>query len=170
LEAEAAYATAKPQVRLVRDLPSDLPPFPADPSKLKIVLRNLLANAFKFTEMGSVTITARAGDGDTTISIADTGIGIAPDVLPIIFDPYRQGERSMTGHYGGVGLGLYIVRRMLDVMGGTVSVESDVGRGATFRVSLAHIRHGAATAPRAERRRSARRTSSAPSSVDGPPS
>jgi len=107
-----------------------------DRAKLKLLLKNLLANAVKFTPKGRITISARKRGHGVEISVADTGIGIAPDVLPVIFEPFRQGDSSTTRRFGGVGLGLYIVRRLLDLLGGTITVKSAVGRGSTFRVWL----------------------------------
>jgi len=125
-----------PTVSVVWDVPAELPRLHTDRAKLKVVVKNLLANAVKFTEHGQVTVRARACDGGAEIAVADTGIGISPDVLPIIFEPFRQAESGATSRRGGVGLGLYIVRRYLDLLGGTIRVESELGRGSTFRVWL----------------------------------
>ena len=70
------------------------------------------------------------------ISIADTGIGIDPTSLAIVFEPFRQAENPMTRRYGGIGLGLYVVRRMLELLDGSISVESTPGKGSTFRVRI----------------------------------
>jgi signal transduction histidine kinase len=75
------------------------------------------------------------GDG-IEIAVSDTGIGIAPDALPTIFEPFRRADGHVTKQYDGVGLGLYIVRRFLQALGGSISVESKVGCGSTFRVWL----------------------------------
>jgi signal transduction histidine kinase len=107
-----------------------------DPAKLKLVLKNLIGNAIKFTERGTVMLNARASDRGVEIAVTDTGIGIPPEAVEIIFEPYRQADSSSTCSHGGVGLGLYIVRRLLDMLGGTIRVESEVGRGSTFRVWL----------------------------------
>jgi signal transduction histidine kinase len=101
-----------------------------------MVVRNLIRNAVKFTEQGTVTISACARDDGVEITVSDTGIGIAPEVLPTIFEPFRQGDGSNTRRYGGVGLGLYIVQRLMDLLGGKIAVESEVGKGSTFRVWL----------------------------------
>jgi len=121
-------------LRFVWNAPRHLPRVLADAAKLKVVLKNLIVNAVKFTEAGTVTVEAHAGDEGVEVSITDTGIGIAPDALPIIFEPFRQADSSSTQRKGGVGLGLYIVRRLLGMMGGSVTVDTEVGRGSTFRV------------------------------------
>ena len=110
-----------------------------DPAKLKLILKNLIANAIKFTEQGTVTLEAFPGNPGVEITVADTGIGIAPEALPIIFEPFRQADASLTRRRGGVGLGLYIVRRLLDMLGGSITVESEVGRGSTFRIQLPNV-------------------------------
>jgi PAS domain S-box-containing protein len=124
----------KPNVRMVWDLPSDLPQLHTDPTKLKVVLKNLIANAVKFTERGNVTVRAERHDGGVQFDVSDTGIGVPPEAQQIIFEPFRQANSSTAQRYGGVGLGLYIVRRLLDLLGGSVTAESEVGRGSTFRV------------------------------------
>ncbi len=133
---EARIAWAKPGIAFNWHVPTDLPRVRTDPLKLKVVLKNLVANAVKFTEQGSVTVGARACAAGVEISVADTGVGIAPETLPIIFEPFRQGDAPQRRPYGGVGLGLYVVRRLADVLGATITVESAVGSGSTFRVRL----------------------------------
>lgn len=112
----------------------DLPTVRTDPVKLKMVLKNLVGNAVKFTTQGSVTVGAQKGDGGIELFVTDTGIGIAPEVQAMIFEPFRQGDTSFTRRHDGAGLGLYIVRQLLKLLGGTVAVESQVGQGSTFRV------------------------------------
>lgn len=123
-------------VLIIQRVPADLPPLYTDHVKLKVVLRNLIGNAFKFTEAGSVAVGATPHREGVEVYVSDTGVGISAEILPIIFEPFRQGEHASTRRFGGVGLGLYIVRRLLDLLGGTVTVDSAVGRGSTFRVWL----------------------------------
>jgi signal transduction histidine kinase len=99
-----------------------------------VVIKNLVSNAVKFTTEGSVTVEAREQRGGVEISVSDTGIGIPQDALGFIFEPFRQVDSSDTRPYTGSGLGLHIVQRLLEVLGGTITVESAVGRGSTFRV------------------------------------
>ncbi len=136
LAAEMAQRYEKPMVALVCDASPQLPRIRTDAMKLKLVMKNLLSNAMKFTAEGRVTVSACQRAAGVEIAVADTGIGIAPDVLPVIFEPFRQGESGPTRGYGGVGLGLYIVRRLVELLAGTVTVDTEVGRGSTFRVWL----------------------------------
>jgi len=113
-----------------------LPSLHTDPGKLKVVLKNLLSNAVKFTKEGGITVDAQEQQGGVEISVSDTGIGIPAEAQALIFEPFRQVDNSDTRPYSGSGLGLHIVQRLLKLLGGTVTVESEVGRGSTFRVWL----------------------------------
>lgn len=113
--------------------------FRTDEAKLRVVLKNLLLNAFKFTDKGEIGVTARELPEGMEFLISDTGIGIAPDNHAVIFEPFRQLEPHLTRRYGGVGLGLYIARRLLEALGGTIMVESALGEGATFRILLPRV-------------------------------
>lgn len=117
-------------------MPPTLPAMYTDSVKVKVVLKNLLSNAMKFTDSGSVTVAVTTQQDGVEISITDTGIGIDPKSLAIIFEPFRQVENPLTRKYGGIGLGLYVVRRMLELLEGSISVESKLGKGSTFRVRL----------------------------------
>jgi signal transduction histidine kinase len=108
----------------------------SDRPKLQVVIKNLVVNALKFTDRGSVRVRVSGDDESVEILVADTGIGIAHERLDRIFDPFWQADASSTRRHGGVGLGLYIVRRLVDILGGTISVDSELGRGSTFRVRL----------------------------------
>ncbi len=112
-----------------------------DPSRIRQVLSNLLSNAIKFTETGTVRIHVRTepADDEKTVfefSVHDTGIGIPPDRVDQLFEAFTQVDASTTREYGGTGLGLAICRQLVTHMGGTISVESEPGRGSTFRVRL----------------------------------
>jgi signal transduction histidine kinase len=107
----------------------------ADPDRLDQILLNLVGNAVKFTEEGRVTISASADDSWVTIAVADTGVGIAPEALPHIFEEFRQGGED-SRRKGGAGLGLAIVRHLVGLHGGTVAVQSSPGKGSTFTVRL----------------------------------
>lgn len=115
---------------------SVLPLVITDPGKVKVVLKNLIGNAVKFTETGKITVSVQAQRGGVEIKVMDTGPGIASEDLIGIFEAFRQGEHVLTRRHGGVGLGLYIVRRMLELLGGAVSVDSTLGQGSTFSVWL----------------------------------
>jgi signal transduction histidine kinase len=108
-----------------------------DPHKVRQILVNLLSNAVKFTEAGgNVWLRARAADREIELSIGDTGIGIAPEFLDRIFDPFWQVEQKATRRAGGTGLGLSVSRRLARLLGGDIAVTSAVGRGSVFAVTL----------------------------------
>jgi signal transduction histidine kinase len=136
IEMETRSMLEKPDVEVVWRVAPDLPHLYSDAVKVKVLLKNLIANAAKFTDQGSVTISAEACDGGLEFRVADTGIGMAPDTLAVIFEPFRQGDSSSTRRQGGVGLGLYIVTRLLELLAGRIEVESAPGVGSTFRVWL----------------------------------
>ena len=109
----------------------------ADPEKFQQIVLNLLTNAVKFTDAGgSITLSARPSGGCIDISVADTGAGISPEKLERIFDPFVQAERRLNQPVQGVGLGLAISRDLAHAMGGEITVESTVGNGSTFTLSL----------------------------------
>jgi signal transduction histidine kinase len=110
-----------------------------DAVKLRQILLNLLSNAAKFTENGSVWLDVVREAEDVSFSVRDTGIGMSPEVLDTIFESFRQADSSTHRRYGGTGLGLAIAQRQCQMMGGTISVESRVGVGTTFVVSVPAI-------------------------------
>jgi signal transduction histidine kinase len=139
-EVESLYRDAlrdRP-VRLVVDVAEPAPAMETDRIKLQEVVRNLVDNAIKFTEQGTVTVTVGAAHepGWVDIAVADTGCGIPPNELGSIFEAFRQIGDSSTRQTGGVGLGLSIVHRLVGVLGGSITAESQVGEGSTFRVRV----------------------------------
>ena len=136
VDAETRDLQERHGLQFTWSIPPLLPRLRTDPVKLKIVLKNLIGNAIKFTEHGSVTVNAAPLGNNLEFHVSDTGIGIAPEAQSVIFEPFRQADGSTTRRHGGVGLGLYIARRLIEMLGGTVEVHSEVGKGATFCVSL----------------------------------
>jgi signal transduction histidine kinase len=107
-----------------------------DPRKLTVVLRNLVENALKFTERGVVRAAVRVDGARLVVAVTDTGIGIRPEDQAKIFEMFQQADGSDSRRFGGTGLGLYIVQRYVEQLGGTVGVDSTPGRGSTFTVSV----------------------------------
>ncbi len=111
-----------------------------DPGRLRQVLLNIIGNAIKFTERGEVTIEASLADSKVnpklTIAVSDTGIGIPQAMLAKIFNPFIQGDTSITRRFGGTGLGLTISRNITEALGGTIAVNSIEGKGSTFTITL----------------------------------
>lgn len=123
-------------------LPPHLPLVLGDPVRLRQILLNLIDNAVKFTDRGSVQMAATVTATGVDVSISDTGIGIAADALPHIFEEFRQVDNNLSRRYGGAGLGLAISQRLAEQMGGSITVASQPGTGSTFLLHLlAATRH-----------------------------
>jgi PAS domain S-box-containing protein len=119
------------------ELPENLPQVRADYQELLHAFHNLLDNAIKFNrEGGEVLVEAKPMDGEVEISVTDTGTGIPEDKQEKIFERFYQVDGSLTRRYGGIGMGLAVVKRIIEMHGGRISVESELGRGSRFRVTL----------------------------------
>jgi len=125
-------------VALAWDDTGELPSIITDRLKLKQILTNLINNALKFTEQGSVTVSADVSPEKSRVEIrvSDTGAGIPTELLPFVFDKFRQIDSATTRNYSGAGLGLYIVKNFVRILGGTIDVRSRVGEGSVFTVTF----------------------------------
>ncbi len=147
-------AAAAKGIEIVRAL-DDVEPVTGDKDRLQQVIWNLLSNAVKFTPRdGRVTVRLERKDGDVSVSVEDCGIGISPEFLPYVFDRFSQADSSATRRHGGLGLGMAIVRHLVELHGGTVTAHSEgENRGATFvailptRLEIAHPAEGEAFQP-----------------------
>jgi signal transduction histidine kinase len=108
----------------------------ADEMKLKQSLLNLISNASKFTEHGGITLSAKAVDGYVHLSVSDTGIGMTKDQKEVVFEEFKQAESSTSKIYGGTGLGLALTKQFIELMGGTIQVESYPNQGSVFTIGL----------------------------------
>jgi PAS domain S-box-containing protein len=150
-------AAAAKSIRLVSRIGRGVGMVSGDPDRMQQVIWNLLSNAVKFTpEGGSVEVSLKLAGAQAEIVVTDSGAGIDADFLPHVFDHFRQADSTSTRKHGGLGLGLAIVRRLVELHGGTVAAESEgEGRGATFRIRLPRLRglrtttHSARSAARA---------------------
>ena len=148
-------AAAEKHLRLGCELAPEVPAWVAgDQTRLQQVIMNLISNALKFTNAGEVVLLAGMERRDETsyciaIEVRDTGIGIAPDHLPHLFASFHQADASISRRYGGTGLGLAISKRLVELMGGTIDVESSPGEGSRFRftVLLGHAQEPASPDP-----------------------
>ncbi len=129
-------------LELVVDVGGDLPPcVHGDPTRVRQVLTNLIANAVKFTATGEIVLSVRSepgegGEAQVRFEVRDTGIGIAPDALPRLFESFTQADSSTTRRFGGSGLGLAICKRLTERMGGEIGAASQPGAGSTFWFTL----------------------------------
>lgn len=134
------------QLELLLDVAPDVPEwYNADRGRLRQVIINLVSNAIKFTYTGEVVVSVRKGGNQAATDeavrlnfcVADTGIGIAPEKQKLIFEPFEQADASTTRQFGGTGLGLTIVQRLAELMGGQIAIESELGKGSKFLFTLA---------------------------------
>jgi signal transduction histidine kinase len=137
---EAACSAVEPQLSPAVAFRVEVPEEPlvvrGDYRRLVQVFVNLLGNAVKFTPTGEIRVSATAAADRATVTVSDTGIGIEPAALPHVFEPFRQGDGGINRRYGGAGLGLAITRRIVELHGGTIEVESRPGQGTRFTVRL----------------------------------
>jgi signal transduction histidine kinase len=125
------------RVAVIFDEPHDVPRLYTDDKKLSQILRNYISNALKFTLSGEVRVRAVLNDDETvTFSVHDTGIGIAPEQLALLFQDFVQVGSPIQKHVRGTGLGLALSRRFAELLGGSVSAESTLGKGSTFAVRI----------------------------------
>jgi len=137
-----AVRAREKHLELLAEVSADVPrAVRGDPTRLRQVLMNLIGNAIKFTEQGEIVIsvnaTATDGTAKVTFAVRDTGIGIAAEHVASVFKEFTQADSTMTRRYGGTGLGLAISQRLVRLMGGELTVKSEVGRGSEFSFSLA---------------------------------
>jgi adenylate cyclase len=124
------------RVRLLKEVDAGLPVLLTDQDKLRQILFNLLSNAAKFTEAGSITLSARRDGERIVVAVADTGIGIPADQLELVFEEFRQVDSSSTRQHGGTGLGLSISQSLAQLLGGDIVLESNPGVGSTFTLTI----------------------------------
>lgn len=137
VETLAPLARREREIEVVAALPADLPLVSTDRMRLEQVLLNLAQNAFRHTPPGGIiAFEAQARDGVVVLAVADTGIGIPPEDLDLVFERFYRGDSSRARETGGAGLGLALVRELVTSMGGSVTAESVVGRGSRFAVTL----------------------------------
>ncbi|HEY3303765.1 MAG TPA: GAF domain-containing protein [Candidatus Binatia bacterium] len=118
------------------DYPPEILPVLTDGAKVRQILQNIISNACKFTEKGTIAVSTRRAGEMVEFVVADTGIGIPQDMQSMIFEKFRQVDSSETRSYGGVGLGLYIAKQFTELLGGEITVESEVGKGSKFIVRI----------------------------------
>ena len=137
LLAGSRAAAEEAKLSLMAEIAPDLPLVSGEPDCLRRMLNNLVDNAFKFTPAGGrVTVRLWQDGGDVMLEVTDTGIGIQQDQLLRIFERFYQVDGSTTRRYSGIGLGLALVKEIVEAHGGQVTAQSDVGKGSTFRVRL----------------------------------
>jgi signal transduction histidine kinase len=138
---QGAISTIEPSlnggsVRIIREIAPDIAAVNTDREKLRQILLNLLDNAVKFTERGEIKIAASEQNGSVKLVVSDTGIGIPKEELNKIFEEFHRGDSSSTKNYRGTGLGLAIAKKFVNFLGGEIAVESEVGKGSVFTVTL----------------------------------
>src|SRR5262245_58814350 len=145
LEELMSFLLTQKPITFVWQVSPQLPPVWADPAKLRLILRNLLSNAAKFTDTGAIRVEAAlSGERqEVAVTVSDTGVGIAPEHHRVIFELFRQVNASCPSRFGGTGLGLALAQKLAQLMNGEISVESTLGAGACFTLRLQAVPHDA---------------------------
>jgi PAS domain S-box-containing protein len=151
LAVEARPLAEKNANDIVLECPADIGAIRGDAMRVRQVLLNLLSNACKFTERGTITLALARNGGGVSMSVSDTGIGMTPEQVEKLFTEFTQADSSTTRKYGGTGLGLAISKKLVEMMGGTIAVESAPGKGSIFKVWLPAASGGAAPVSEAAR-------------------
>lgn len=134
--AMSRLSLSKKNIELIHEIQPSLPFIQADENRLQQILHNVIDNAIKYTEEGKVIISAFSENHHVVIQVSDTGIGIHEDDLEKIFEPFQQGEMSASRQFAGVGIGLNIVKRLVELHHGRIEVQSNIGFGSTFKIIL----------------------------------
>lgn len=124
------------KISLHKNIPADLQNVRSDPKKLRQILNNIIGNALKFTEKGAVEIKVEINEPQLIFSVTDTGIGIDPSLHEVIFDRFRQAELGNSRKYGGTGIGLSLAKSYVELLGGTIRIDSSPGKGSTFTFEI----------------------------------
>jgi signal transduction histidine kinase/CheY-like chemotaxis protein/CHASE3 domain sensor protein len=133
------------------DIAKDCPPaITTDRQRLEQILKNLLSNAFKFTEKGSVDLRVTLAGNNLSLAVSDSGIGVSPEQHQAIFEAFRQADGAINRKYGGTGLGLSISRELARLLGGSIALESQPGKGSTFTITIPLVYDPASVSPRPE--------------------
>lgn len=123
-------------IKIYLELADNLPKIESDTEKVYQILQNVIGNAIKFTQKGSVTISADAGENQMVIKVIDTGIGVSQEELPYVFEEFRQADGSTSRQFEGTGLGLAIVHKLINRLGGKIEVQSELEKGSIFTIYL----------------------------------
>jgi len=136
IEATAKPLIEKNQNKFIVDKPDDIKNLTNDQTKLRQILFNMLSNAAKFTKNGVITLTVSNYGEKIRFAVSDTGIGMSPEQLGKVFEEFTQADSSTSKNYGGTGLGLPISKKIAEMMGGIMEVESEEGKGTTFSITI----------------------------------
>jgi signal transduction histidine kinase len=137
-QSTAATKQLSLKLELADALPSTIE---TDATRLLQILNNLLSNAVKFTEQGSITVRVSRSGSDIAFAVADTGPGIPPEAREQVFEKFKQLENFLTRRHDGTGLGLALVKQLVEHMGGRITLDSEIGLGSTFTVYLPEKHH-----------------------------
>lgn len=134
---ENLFSIAKEkEIKIYLELANNLPKIESDPEKVYQILQNVIGNAVKFTQKGSVTISADANENQMVIKVIDSGIGVSQEELPYVFEEFRQADGSTSRQFEGTGLGLAIVHKLINRLGGKIEAQSELGKGSIFTIYL----------------------------------